>query len=116
MAEAPSNPSVITAAPATQLAAAEKEKVTEHPLRKFKHALGAMLKFWPFYVIMAVIVVLFVAIDRASNGIIITHTGPLGRWVLNRATGVTTSTAATTTAASAPASAATVSDTTGPAF
>lgn len=59
------------AAPAgTQLQAADRTPVARHPVRKFEHALVGLLKFWPFWVIALVLVVVVACLERAGKGLI----------------------------------------------
>lgn len=94
----------LAASPASHVAAADAAPVTAHPVRKFKHALIALAKFWPFWVLLILAGVLFVVADRALKGVVIRHTPILGPWALRRALNAPAATVVTSAApAAAPA-------------
>jgi hypothetical protein len=83
----------LSASPATHVAAAQAASVTAHPVRKFKHALLALAKFWPFWIFILVAVVAGGILERISRGAITRNTPVIGPWAIQYAAGGSTAAA-----------------------
>jgi hypothetical protein len=81
------------------MADAQAVAVTQHPIRKFRDTALAIVKFWPAWIVVAIIALLVVVFDRAAKGVIVRNIPILGPWAIRKAVGATAAPVATATAA-----------------